>query len=123
MKKKTELPETVDEIWKECLRTWAWVDKHREENDDIDDLKERWVHDNYEYEAYRRLKHNCFFCYKAKFCDVWAGKSGKNKSDCLGAKIDPEFRCVDTSYDYTKEPHEFYLKLLSLNRKRLKAKK
>ena len=120
MKKKTKAPRTVDEVWKECLRMWAWIDKHLEE-DDITSLKYKWMNNNYEG-VY--INENCFFCEKARFCDVWLGISGEDESDCPGAKIDPKFRCENSiGYNWITEPHKFYLKLKQLNRKRLKVKK
>ena len=119
MKKKTKPPRTIDGVWKECLRMWAWIDRHRDE-DEVDDLKEKWLEKNYGEDVF--IENDCFFCEKAEFCDVWDGECSEGKSDCPGAKIDPNFRCETKSHHWSKKPHEFYLKLKQLNRKRLKSK-
>jgi len=120
MKKRTKIPTTLNDVWKECLRMWAWIDKHIGEKD-VCSLKTTWIRENYEKNIY--VDWDCFFCRQAEFCDVWYGAGGEDESDCPGVKIDPSFRCTNKEYHYEKEPHKFYLKLRRLNRKRLKGKK
>ena len=115
---------TLDETWKNCLSMWRWIAKQKRAGSrkDVFDLKEEWL-DN---KGRLGLIETCFFCdYNVRR----GGTIGINKcKKCPAKKVDSEFHCEydamenDVAYKWNDKPIAFYNKLVSLNRKRLKAK-
>ncbi len=100
---------TLDETWRLCLSMWRWIAKQKKEGvgTNVDNLKHEWLAKHYP----RYVQNNCFFCgYAAVFCPK-----------CPGRLVDESFLCDNTEYSYFGKPIKFYNKLVSLNRKRLKA--
>ena len=118
---------TLDETWKNCLSMWRWIAKEVRNGNGVlvERLKKEWL-ENHGFKVGLYPSDNCFFCiYK----DSHNRKRAKGKSvcgcdDCPACYIDRDFYCCDfDGDDYSEEPIKFYNKLVSLNRKRLKAKK
>lgn len=103
----------LDETWKLCLSQWRWIAKEikKDPNSGVWVLKAKWVNEH----GYD-VKYDCFFC-------EYSGRRNDSCYLCPGTQIDPEFNCEDVEYHYANKPIAFYNKLVSLNRKRLKAKK
>ena len=114
---------TLDDTWKKCLSMWKWVAKEKrvDPSDNADDLKSRWLRSK----GIEGVFETCFFCDHAN----------RHKKDddfdyhtcrlCPARKIEPDFTCCGSNNPHHYHTHsvKFYNKLVSLNRKRLKAKK
>lgn len=114
----------LDETWQLCLKMWKWIIKEFPKLPDpfhekdiietINDLKDEWCVKN-GFEG--KVDNSCFFCeYGCQHAPNVCGH-------CPAVKIDPEFDCMNTYYDYSKYPVAFYKKLKQLNKIRLKKKK
>jgi hypothetical protein len=107
---------TKDKAWELCLKQWEWIIKEKRANPQkyIAHLKREWL-------AMRGFIDDsftgCFFCdYDSQMEDEYRAESCVY---CPAKEFDPNFKCIDPSYDYEYKPEKFYKKLLSLNRKRL----
>ena len=104
----------LDQTWKLCLSMWRWIAKQIREGSkvSVNLLKSQWL-EKHGYEAYE-IMDDCFFC-----------ESGDKKAGCdpcPGKKVDIEFDCSDSAYNWFSNPVVFYNKLVSLNRERLAKK-
>lgn len=111
LSKKAEL----DLCWKNCLSMWRWIAKEVK-NDHwlvVSCLKERWL-ENHGFDE-NLIPSLCFFC-------QYDSKRGDICKKCPGHLVDKEFDCRNEDYHYADKPIAFYNKLVSLNRKRLKAR-
>ncbi len=107
---------TSEKTWKHCLAMWKWIAKQENSNGlRVIFLKKKWLKNN-GFEA-EKISAYCFFC------EYDNSHKGRGCDNCPGRKVDPDFDCTDTKYDYYHKPVLFYEKLCSLNRKRKKAKK
>lgn len=105
---------SLEKTWKYCLSMWGWIAKRKKEGDrrPTPMLKAVWIkkHDFGKDE----IQDDCFFCHYI---------SDKLEcSQCPGKRIDENFDCYDPDYCWYSQPIAFYNKLVSLNRKRQKAK-
>ena len=111
----------LDETWRLCLSMWRLVAKKKkaESPKSIKGLKEEWA-EKHGYED--KLQDDCFFC---EYNNKRGGKNWMNLCQlCPGKKVNKEFHCErGNNPRWNKQPVKFYNKLVSLNRKRLKAKK
>ena len=108
---------TLNETWTECLKMWKWIASQKRKGDinSVHFLKEQWLGNN----GYKEMsiRSNCFFC-------EYISKCGRgNCGYCPGKKIDPEFSCCFSDYDYSYEPILFYKEIKRLNNIRLKRAK
>lgn len=113
----------LDETWKNCLAMWKWIAyivvwrwiarRVRRQGDFayIASLKEEWVRKHNFPEIYG----NCFFCDALVL--------PRSCLNCPGTKIDPDFNCWTPEYNYHRHPIKFYMKLVSLNRKRKRSRR
>jgi len=106
----------LDETWRLCLSMWRWIAKEKRTGSRISvpTLKARWVK-KYGFGAYE-INGDCFFC-------EYIDKRSRHCDSCPPCKVDNDFACNHKDYHYASNPIAFYNKLVSLNRKRLKAKK
>lgn len=116
---------TLDETWVLCLRMWKWIAKQVRVDSklDVEKLKDEWLERNWKGEP---LEESCFFCEYAathnREAKGYRGDCPCGRSTCPAAFVDKQFSCVDNDCNYNDHPIPFYNKLVSLNRKRLKAK-
>ena len=105
---------TLNETWRLCLSMWRWIAKMKRNGSvcSVLELKEIWL-----------IKHGfglgdiylgCFFCEEGHHADI--GRC----VNCPGRKVDQTFDCRYFEYNFQDKPIQFYNKLVSLNRKRLK---
>ena len=103
---------TLDETWKQCLEMWKWIAKQVRggDKDEVWHLKVRWL------EAHgigeEDINSDCFFC---EYTGRWGNRFG-NCGICPAVKVDPDFRCQDTWYDFEEEPIKFYNKISRIYR-------
>ena len=109
---------TLNQIWKNCLRMWKWIDKvwDKKNNVEVFILKKIWLN---KWMPDINLNSDCFFC-------EWSIQN-KKKGDtycthCPGKLVSRSFECQWASYHYADHPKKFYKKLLELDAKR-KVKK
>ena len=100
----------LGDTWKNCLSMWRWIAKEVRGGDQrsVCELKTVWLN-NHDLDGL--VTDDCFFCDYGKDCQT-----------CPGRRVDPKFTCDDISCHWDSHPIAFYNKLVSLNRKRLKAK-
>ena len=107
---------TLEQTWTLCLQMWKWIAGQIRKDPDISvwRLKAKWLS---KHDWGVSMYCDCFFC-------DWAGGNRGFPScpRCPARKIDKDFDCEDTDYDYSLNPIEFYKKLVALNKKR-KARK
>ena len=111
---------TLNETWRLCLKMWKWIAKQVRAGNQksIESLKVKWLENNW---AGGQVRAYCFFCEYT----TTHFREGENVgcAICPAKLVDKQFDCVDTDYNFSRCPIPFYNKLVSLNRKRLKAKK
>lgn len=107
---------TLDQTWKLCLSMWRWIAKQIRQGSflSVRLLKRIWLENHGYYD--KEISENCFFCeyserHKFKDCD-----------GCPGIKVDIEFGCGKSEYDWFSNPIAFYNKLRALNRRRMAKK-
>lgn len=124
---------SLGQTWKNCLSMWRWIAKevrkhkgwkywsYKKRRLRVIELKSEWT----DAHGFDNIEFNCFFCDYAvdsRATGCWCIR-GLGCKWCPARKIDSNFDCSHTPYDYTKYPIKFYNKLVSLNRKRPKGKK
>ena len=115
MRKKIKRgPFTLAQTWEYCLAMWKWVSENYIAGlNTVEELKKRWLYENKIRMGWRGL--SCFFCDYSNH--------QKNKAcskSCPGAKVSPNFDCLNPAYYFTSKPRKFYQKLLRMDRKRKK---
>jgi hypothetical protein len=122
---------TLDETWKNCLSMWRWIAKQIKNRKGfngfslvrkqaiVERLKAEWI----ESHGFSGIRHNCFFC-------EYDWHRDDRCTFCPAEKIEKGFHCHQAGFlspvlphSFAYRPIAFYNKLVSLNRKRLKAKK
>ena len=117
----------LNETWVLCLKMWKWIAMKVRvaikagKEWDVVILKREWL-SSHGFENIR-IYHNCFFCEYAHQHNPHKDIRGEGCSLCLARKIDKEFDCQDTDYEYDQKPIAFYKKLVELNKIRLKKRK
>lgn len=123
---------TLDDTWKNCLSMWRWIAKEvrkskgwkylteQQQYNKVDDLKAKWLLDN----GFEGIEHDCFFCNHAQmYHKLGEYVRGAGCRLCPAIKIDSEFDCLGGGVRFDRDPVDFCKWLVSLNRKRLKAKR
>ena len=109
----------LDETWTLCLKMWKWIAKKRRESSyklSVYRLKEEWL-TKHGFDP-DTVMDTCFFCeYRI------ARKDTDECYLCPAVKVNPDFRCSNSSYHYAYKPIAFYKKLAELNKIRLSRKK
>lgn len=100
--------ELLDKTWKECLAMWKWICEVDDGSITVCDLKGKY--------AIKHKKARCAFC-------KYALTSRNGCGSCPGVLVDPGFDCQDPVYSFHEKPHEFYKKIVSLNKKRKRLEK
>lgn len=102
---------TLNQIWKNCLRMWKWIDKVWAPGMDVVSMKEEWLR---EHMPDVWLMSNCFFC---EYNEDHQKRMGCGA--CPGKLVSKSFHCYDhPTYHHEKYPKKFYKKLLQLDAKR-----
>ena len=114
---------TLNQTWVLCLRMWRWIAHKWEEGDVVWKLKDQWLIDNGYSDI--DLQHDCFFCEWAVLQRLSKRNEIQKRSEyihgqgckkwCPGCKVDSEFNCRNSKYNYDLKPKAFYAELLRLN--------
>lgn len=109
----------LNETWKLCLSMYRWIAEQRRKgnSESVPALKEEWLRKHGFNPGDDSVMDDCFFC---EYNDKHPCK--KEGCNCPAKKIDPEFSCISSDYNYIINPIAFYNKLRSLNRKRTAKK-
>ena len=110
---------SLNKTWRLCLSMWRWIARQIRagSTSSVECLKAEWL-EKYRPEEY--ITYECFFC---EYDVHHRQKRDEACGKCPGKLVDEEFACGKAAYHYATQPIAFYNKLVSLNRKRLKAKK
>ena len=114
---------TLDETWKNCLSMWRWIAKQKQIGEEaIAELKGMWLS---KHGHRTTMWYNCFFCERARggYTKEFLSEANTHCPKCPARKIDNDFSCLASEYHHETKPKAFYNKLVSLDRKRKKAKK
>ena len=112
---------TLNETWRLCLKMWKWIAEQVKAGriEGVERLKGEWLEKNWTGEP---LENDCFFCKSSNYYNTRAA-CGCVLGMCPGKLVNKRFSCCRKTYHYKHHPIAFCNKLVSLNRKRLKAKK
>lgn len=105
MNEKKPFPETLDEVWSECIRMHEDLSKPKNGQS-----KYIWLQDN-GYEPWT-IFAECFFCQYANA----ASPANRTCQNCPAVLVDPEFSCTDIKYTYDTYDGKFATKLKELNK-------
>ncbi len=99
----------LNQVWIECLAMWKWIYEVYDGSVSVVDLKMRYSR-----------KHKVPMCSFCSYNRTYGDTDEILCTKCPGNLVDPTFNCHNDEYNYYDKPKEFYKKLLSMNKKRIK---